>query len=125
MDIGIIKPISLNVPAIDEVDNNADQRTSDEMRQYDKVKRGLENTAFYENIKARKRTARCLFWLIAFWLVSDMIVIFAQGMGHLYIPKVGSFNFVLTDRVLITLITSTTASVISLFAIVVRNLFPR
>lgn len=65
----------------------------------------------------RKTYADRLFRLVAVWLVVNGLIVFLHGFGH--VP------FTLSGAVLTTLIGSTTASVLGLFAIVANYLFPK
>jgi hypothetical protein len=67
--------------------------------------------------KAQLRILKALFWLIVLWLVSVMALTAVAGF-HLW-------GFVLSDKVMITYITSTTVSVLGLFHIAARWLFYR
>jgi hypothetical protein len=58
-----------------------------------------------------------LFFLVVMWLVALMTVLMLQGFS-------GFTTFHLSDKVLITYITSTTVSVLGLFHIAARWLFP-
>jgi uncharacterized coiled-coil protein SlyX len=68
----------------------------------------------------RKSYASKLYWLVLVWLVIILLIVFFQGVH--YLPGT-SFSFKLSDVVLITLITTTTANVAAFFLVVVRYLF--
>jgi hypothetical protein len=76
-----------------------------------------EISGFQQDIAERKLYAGRCFWLVAIWLALIGLIIFLQGFG------IG--NFALPTSVLITLIGSTTGSVVGIFLIVTRYLFPR
>ena len=65
--------------------------------------------------KERKRYALLSYILAAVWLVAIVTVVVLQGVGL----------FHLSDSVLITFISTNTASVIGVLVVVVRYLFPR
>jgi len=67
----------------------------------------------------RKSYASKLYWLVLLWLILILLIVILQGLK---IPAVG-FDFQLTDAVLVTLITTTTANVAAFFLAVVRYLF--
>ena len=69
-----------------------------------------------DNHNLRLKYADKVFWLVCVWL---SFVIMALGCSGLHIH-----GFQLSDNVLIAFIVSTTASVIGLFAIVAKWLFP-
>lgn len=88
-----------------------------------------------QDIKARKRYARCIFRLIVWWLVSIFVMLLLQGFLSeakievlwppfcpLWKTKIG---FRLSDPVLLALIGGTTANVLGLFFFVVQYLFPK
>lgn len=57
-----------------------------------------------------------IFWLVCSWLICVAVSIFLSGF------KIG--NFSLSDKVLITFITSTTINVVGLFIVVAKWMFP-
>ncbi|TGG96419.1 MAG: hypothetical protein ERJ67_00845 [Aphanocapsa feldmannii 277cV] len=85
---------------------------------YVEILRQLKDT--YE---LRKQSADKLFKLIICWLASVMTFLFLAAFEvNWYWLKEISFN--ISDNVLIALITSTTASVLGLYVIVAKWLFP-
>lgn len=66
--------------------------------------------------KLRLRYADKIFWLVCAWLVGVVIAIFLSGLN--------AFGFKLSDNVLIAFITSTTVTVVGLFAVVAKWMFP-
>lgn len=75
-----------------------------------------ENSRLTELHNTRKQYIGRLFWLIAAWL--------AIVIAFVALSAVLKDTFALTDSVLIAFITSTTVSVIALFVIVAKWLFP-
>lgn len=73
----------------------------------------LRNKIIEEDMRARKHYARALFILVCSWL----------GIALAIVILVGWKVLALSDAVLIALITTTTASVIGLFAIVARYFY--
>lgn len=69
-----------------------------------------------ENKIERKKFAKRVFFLITAFLLLVFLVLFLCGFRL-------ATRFVLSDTVLITLLGSTTATVISLFAFVMKYLF--
>ncbi|MES9903676.1 MAG: hypothetical protein ABW168_13505, partial [Sedimenticola sp.] len=57
-----------------------------------------------------------IFWLVCAWLVCVAIAVFMSGFSL--------WNFNLSDKVLITFITSTTINVVGLFVVVAKWMFP-
>ena len=70
-----------------------------------------------QNIEERKKYASRIFWLVAGWLISMVIIVVLQGFKL--------FGFRLSTSVLMALVTSTTAGVLGTLTIVVRYLFSR
>lgn len=70
----------------------------------------------------RKRFARRVFYLVAFWLALVGYVVLAQGFGVGF-GDYGRFH--LDNSVLIALITTSTATVIGVLAIVLNHFFPK
>jgi hypothetical protein len=68
-----------------------------------------------QNIQERKTYAKRIFILLSIWLFTLFELICYSGIGFLK----------LSDKVLITLITATTADILGIFAIVITYLFPK
>jgi len=64
-----------------------------------------------------------VFYLVALWLGLVGYVILAQGFGVGWLNSFGRFH--LDNSVLIALITTSTATVIGVLAIVLNHFFPR
>lgn len=79
----------------------------------------LKLWALQESIKARKRYATMIFWLIVFWLALVLAIIIMDGFG-----KIGTAEFNVPNSIMITLITTTTANIAAFFTIVIRYIFP-
>ena len=75
----------------------------------------LRAKSLEQDIQHRKVYAARIFWFVALWVLSLMLLLLAQGLDLL----------VLSDKVLMTLIGGTTANVLGLFAIVANYLFPK
>jgi len=73
----------------------------------------LDNDIKEQDMFERKLYAYRVFALICIWLGCVMLVVFATGKGDLHY----------SDTVMVTLLTTTTANVIGLFAIVNNYLF--
>lgn len=95
-----------------------DKSVPKEIEFYERDWKRLLNEDFEQNIKFRKRTARCLFWMVAIWLILIMAVVFLQGFSGTWY-----WTFRLANTVLVTLISSSTATVLGLFVIVARYFF--
>lgn len=95
-----------SIPA-DEVDELEEQETRERIAQ------------IRQDREERKKYAERLFWLVVIWLTVIVTMLFVQGV----LGPLGYFS--LPDSVLIATITSTTASVIAIFAFVAKYLFRR
>ncbi|MEM7550077.1 MAG: hypothetical protein AAF363_10390 [Bacteroidota bacterium] len=88
--------------------------SSNESSAYDQSK--LDYDSKEQNIKERKKYARFIFTLICIWLGLILLILFFQGFSNI--------KFHLSDTVLITLITTTTANIAAYFLVVTKYLFP-
>lgn len=97
-----------------------DPFSSGELQNNELRKLGEELKDLKQDRDERKSYASKLYWLVLVWLVTILSIVFFQGIQLL--PGT-SFGFKLSDVVLITLITTTTANVAAFFLVVVRYLF--
>jgi len=81
------------------------------------ARRRAEISGVQQDINERKKYAGRSFWLVTIWLALIGVIVSLQGF------KVCGFE--LPTSVLLTLIGSTTGSVLGIFLIVSRYLFPR
>ena len=102
-------------------ENNARFSSHDEE---DLIDKRLENLLKDEKLqgiiqdrKARKEFANKLFWFLVGFIACVFILLFTSGIECL--------KFELSDAVLITLLTTTSANIIGIFAFVVRYLFQK
>ncbi len=93
-----------------------DDRAKKEQRDLSKERERAELKSLRQDIEQRARYARQIFRLICTWLVALLGVLVFQGFGL--------SGFKLSDSVLMTLIGGSTGSVLGLFLVVVRYLFP-
>lgn len=88
-----------------------------------------------QNIRERKKYAEYIFWMVSIWLVMVVVLVWLNGLGEVYCynfldpllrtgVKYISFNFHLSDTVLITLITTATVNITAFFLVVTKYLFP-
>lgn len=96
-----------------------DKETESEIRNIEATAKRIENDGKRQDIEERKKYANKIFWLISIWLICIYVIICLAGFGKSY-----GF-FIVNDSVLVSLITSTTATVIGLFVIVVNYLFKK
>lgn len=76
----------------------------------------LENLSLKQDIEARSDYASRIFWLIVVWLFAIFLVLIFEAWEL--------FGFQLSDSVILALIGGTTASVLALFVVVAKYLFP-
>ena len=63
----------------------------------------------------RRRTAKWVMWSVSLWLAGVLVVLVCTGLGC----------FTLSNRVLIALLTTTTANILGLPLVVLRGLYPK
>lgn len=83
---------------------------------YERELKILEIRSKSQDIDMRKEYARLIFRFVCYYMAFVFIILFLSGTPS---------SFKMSDSVLITLLGTTTATVISLFAIVVNYLFPK
>lgn len=118
----------------EERESDAPPKPEDEERFFSSERKWTELEGLKQDIKARKRYARCIFRLIVWWLVAIFLLLLLQGFlsGNkievLWPPPLNwwktHIGFRLADSVLLALIGGTTANVLGIFVLVVRYLFP-
>jgi hypothetical protein len=80
-----------------------------------------KNRQSQQNREERKRYARHIFLFTCLWATTIFIILILSGLKC--IKDVKYFEFSLSDKVLITLITSTTVNFFGFFLLVVKYLF--
>lgn len=96
--------------------NNSDQlsETKDELKDVQIKKLLSENERYREDTSLRKALATAFTMIISFWLLAVLLILTGNRFHE--------YN--LSDNVLITLLVTTTANVIGMMLIILRNLFP-
>jgi len=94
--------------------------SSGELQSNELRKLGEELKGLKQDRDERKSYASKLYWLVLVWLAIILLIVLFQG---LYAVPGTPLIFKLSDWVLITLITTTTANVAAFFLVVVRYLF--
>jgi len=96
----------------------------------DNRKRELELDDFKNTVQGRKHYARCAFWLVVVWLFLVLLTVWAASIKvitpswyPLWMPLITSFT--ISDSVLVTLVTTTTANILGLLIIVFQYLYPQ
>lgn len=105
------RPESVEVAKVESEALEKEKETSNEIKKTVE----LHNKTIRQNIKLRKKYAFRIFFLICCWIASILIILIMNGFNW--------NNFHLSDAVLMTLITTTTATVFGLFVLVTRYLF--
>lgn len=88
-----------------------------------------------QNIRERKKYAEYIFWMVSIWLITVVIIVWLNGLGEIYCynfldpllrtgVKYIHFKFILSDTVIITLITTATVNITTFFLVVTKYLFP-
>lgn len=112
---------ALDLSAIHEatanISSEPDDRTNQESAALEAESKRVELDGKRQDIEARKEYANKIYRLISVWLGCMIVIVLLAGFGS----KCEWFK--MADSVLIALITTTTASVIGLFAIVANYLF--
>ena len=92
----------------------------------------LKNKRRELELDLREHYSKYIYGLVCAWLALIFFLLGLQGCQHVESIDIGSFKFainerkfVLSDNVLMALIGGTTASLISLFAIVASHIFPK
>lgn len=88
-----------------------------------------------QDISERKKYAARIFQLVATFLFIVIFIVWLHGVGEFYLinpfyggllkgPDHFEFSFQLSDTVIVTLLTTTTANVVAFFILVTKYLFP-
>lgn len=95
--------------------HSPDPYSSQELQNNELRKLAEELKDLRQDRDERKSYASKLYWLVLIWLVVILFILVLQGLRK--------FSFQLSDVVLVTLITTTTANVAAFFLVVVQYLF--
>ncbi|TAE31925.1 MAG: hypothetical protein EAY65_07520 [Alphaproteobacteria bacterium] len=93
----------------DSFDFNVIKKENSSLDDDDLRKLNEENLIFL-----RKRIGYSVLWIVAVWLVLVLGMLVAQGLNWLDI----------SDRVMITLLTTTTANIFILLKVIIKSLYP-
>ncbi len=99
-----------------------DSKTVDEMK-FAEQEKELYLESFRQDMKERKSYASKVFWLIVCWLLAVFLLVVVAGLNVRMVIDGWEWSFKLSNSVLITLISTTTANVLGIFVFVVRYLF--
>jgi hypothetical protein len=96
-----------------------DEKAKAEERDIESKRKRTELAGIRQDIAARRKYARRIFYLIVWWLVGDFVLLLLQG----FLKPLKLFQ--LSDAVLLAVIGGTTANVLGIFMVVVWYLFPK
>ena len=102
-------------PLVEDAD--AEKLAKEEEHSFSKEREKLQIQGMTDDLRARKNWGKRVFVLLVGWLLVVVLSVMFQGFGWR--------KFHVSDSVLITLITTTTANVLSLGYIVANYLFPK
>lgn len=95
--------------------DNPDPETQKILSDLQLVRIQYENNSFINDISARKSFGKCIFDFTLVWLLMVLVIFIAVGKGCLYY----------SDNILITFLTTTTATAVGLLVIVFKYLFKK
>ena len=105
-----------------DTDEDARRLHDEEARSLERAQQREQLDNLRQDREQRKRYAERLFKLVVSWLIAIWLTVIFAGVKF---PSWLRWSFELSDSILIALITSTTASVLGLFAIVANYLYPK
>lgn len=112
----------LDVSVIQEPDvPSVEPKALAELSDFEAAKRKLQLEDLQNEVKARGIYAGRLFWMMVVWLVIAVLFVLSDALTIPSLAAYGTFH--LSDSVLITLITTTTATVVGVFLIVAKYLY--
>ena len=124
MEESLLDQIPENIQSLPDVKASAEQEsyanksdqlleTKDELKDVQIKKLLSENERYREDTSLRKGLATAFTMIISFWLLAVLLILIGN--------RIHKYN--LSDNVLITLLVTTTANVIGMMLIILRNLF--
>jgi hypothetical protein len=108
MDLDLIPP-STEEPKKPDV-----EKAKDEIEKLKADSIGLQNTRFESDTRLRDILAKIFTMIIALWLLGVILILVGNNCNH----------YELSENVLIALLVTSTANVIGMMAIILKNLFP-
>ena len=119
--------IGRSIPFSGDIANEPDDATREEAQSLERERQQLENNALIQELKFKNEEhsqriayAKRIYTLIVAWLIFIGFVVICSGLKVLLCQY-----FELSDKVIITLLTTTTVTVIGLFGTVLKYLFGR
>lgn len=110
-----------STPTLDAEERFLDNEVERQIRIEDLAEKKKHNEILHENKELRKQYAKYIFILTCSWALLIFILIFSIGIKNLIL--IPSTPFELSDKVVITLITSTTINFFGFFLLVIKYLF--
>lgn len=108
-----------DTPSINLPINKVEKIEHNEMKTLEEERYREQNQGIHDTNEMRRKLAYRIFWVVAGTLIFDGAFILLHGIFQAIWDRP-----LYSDSVIIALLTSTTASVIGLVAIVLHNLFP-
>lgn len=122
LDLSKIKPPSKRPSK--RPDKLTQAALDDQMRVATIQRLNLENVSFAQDMEQRRSFAVKAFRFVSCWMIVVVLIVAAAGiLGDGLTLHGVKLKFVLSEKVLITLLCTTTANVIGLLVIVMRYLF--
>ena len=94
---------------------------NDSGRSFELILNELKGKELAQNLSERKKYAKQLFMMLSIWLAVMLVILTVNAVGQ--IPGT-HLTFMMSDPVIITLITTTTANIAAFFLVVTKYLFP-
>ena len=110
------------IEIIDDGDSNSNSGIENKIRQQVALALKISNIGDLQNIHEREKYANRIFILICIFLGFSLLIVILSGIT---ICPCGLKYLNLSDAVLITILTTTTANVLGLMIIVINYLFPK
>lgn len=108
-----------SISALEGISETPDSQTALESRTLESEELKARVAKLNQDISLRKEYSGKLYRLISIWLIAMFALLLLQG----FLGKTDVF--MLSDKVLITIIGGTTINVLGLFAIVANYIFPK
>jgi hypothetical protein len=112
------QPVKIIIPEpnLDHIKNvQGDNKANEELRRYKNDRRELKLKDFEQLINQKRTFSVYIFILVSVWLTMVLGIVIFNGFGF--------FNFGLSEKIIITLIGSTTVNILGLLVIVLKYIF--
>lgn len=109
---------SINADLVRSSSTSPDAQSKEESDGYTRAMEAAKLQSFTQDTAERKKYAQRIFWLVAIWITAILVILLLAGFG-------AGGLFLLSEKVLLAAIGSTTVNILGVFFIVVRYLFSR